>query len=120
MTRAWDREEGFDDAKNVFKTAWYLPWIDHLKTYLTPLDWSVRQFNLTVGVQATIPLRHWSACMNFYGIPPTAQYELNTTLAEVLMEGGIEVLQAYKSHRRSRHERDTQNKATRAAGGGEG
>eukprot|EP00961_Rhodomonas_salina_P053790 721862-Rhodomonas_salina.2 len=39
MTRGWDREEDFYQKKDVFKTAWYQQWVQHLTASMMPHGW---------------------------------------------------------------------------------
>eukprot|EP00961_Rhodomonas_salina_P176247 2375817-Rhodomonas_salina.1 len=115
MTQAWDSQAGFKRRKDEFKTAWYQPWINHLSNTLTPQGWSVQQLNFTMGVRATIQEDLWLGHLDAYAISPLHQETLFQSLADTLMSGALEIMQAYKSHQWSRIDRAAQAKTTRKA-----
>ena len=113
FTRGWDREQEFAERKHAFKTAWYLPWVTHLRSTLEPLGWTVEQLNFTVGVRGTVPEQEWEDRLQVYGIDSGMRELLLTELVDTALRGAVELLAAYQSHRTTRL-------AARGGGGQEG
>ena len=104
MTRGWDAKSDFHVEKDIFKTAWYLPLVNHLKLHLEPRGWVVRQINFTVGARGTIPENEWRDRLEQYQIAPKHQATLCQAVVDSVLNSLVDITNAFVSHRNTRQQ----------------
>jgi len=103
MTRAWDSDPTYAAKKDSFKSACYAPWVGHLHLALFRHGWQIQQLNFTVGARSSIPESEWHHHLDLYDVHPGKRDGLFQDLVGILLQGGVEVCQVYKTHQQERH-----------------
>ena len=102
-TRGSDTLVGFVERLSTFKRDWYLPWLTHLRSQMEPHGWKVEQSDWITGFRGSIPISLWTSSFDLLRLRPALRDPLLHHVFSEVMEGGVEVLLAYKANQRLQH-----------------